>query len=72
MLNTALLKPFQSVPPFQIPYVIDGKSSFRFPILPISQCEKAHFRVQNGAFQPSKWALLQVEMGHIAMRGNVL
>ena len=72
MLNQALLKPFQSVPPFHIPYIIDGKSSFRFPILPISQCEKAHFRVQNGAFQPSKWALLQAEMVHIAMRGNVL
>jgi len=72
MLNQALLKPFQSVPPFHIPYIIDRKSSFRFLILPISWCDKAHFRVRYGAFQPPKWALLQAEMVHIAMRGNVL
>ena len=72
MLNKALLKPFQSVPPFHIPYIIDRKSSFRFLILPISWCDKAHFRVRYGALRPPKWALLQAEMVHIAMRGNVL
>ena len=45
---------FQPLPPFDIPHNVVLKSPFRFPILPVSQSEKAHFMVRYGAFQPPK------------------
>ena len=45
---------FQPLPPFDIPHNVVLKSPFRFLILPVSQYEKAHFRVRYGAFQPPK------------------
>ena len=68
MLNQALLKPFQSVPPFQIPYIIVRKSSFRVPILPISSYNKAYFRVRYGLYWLLKWAISQDEMVLFAKR----
>jgi len=59
---------FQPLLPFDIPHNVVLKSPFRFLILPVSQSEKAHFRVRYGAFQPPKWAILHDEMVLFAMR----
>ena len=67
MLNATLLRPFCYVSPFDIPHIIVRKDAFCFPILPISWCEIAYFRVRYGAFQPPKQAILQAEMVLFAM-----
>ena len=36
--------------------------------MPISQYDKAHFKVRNGAFQPLKWAILYAKMVLFARR----
>lgn len=59
---------FQPLPPFDIPHNVVRKSPFRFLILPVSQYEKAHFRVRYGAFQPPIWPISHVEMVLFAMR----
>ena len=59
---------FQPLPPFDIPHNIVRKGSLHVLILPVSQYEKAHFRVRYGAFQPPIWAILQDEMVLFAMQ----
>ena len=56
--------------PFDIPHNVVRKNTFRVPIKPISQCDKAYFRVRYCLFQPQKWPISQAEMVHIAMRRN--
>ena len=70
MLNTALRVPFLSVSPFDIPHNIVRKSAFRVLILPISQCDKAYFRVQYGLFWHPIWAISHSDMVHFAMHEN--
>ena len=72
MLNPTYRRPFLCISAFHIPRIVVRKYWFRFPILPISQCDKAHFRVRNGAFQPPKWALLHCKMVLFAKRRSVI
>ena len=50
------------MPHSDIPHNVVRKGPFRVPILPISQCEKAHIEVRYGAFRPLKWAISHAEM----------
>ena len=52
MLKQALRRPFRALWSLDIPHNIVRKSSFRVPILPILQSDKAYIRVRNGPFQP--------------------
>ena len=70
MLNGAFRRLFRAVPPFHIPYIVVRKSAFRVLILPISQCDKAYFRVQYGLFWHPIWAISHSDMVHFAMREN--
>ena len=44
MLNQAYLRLFRGIPPFDIPYNIVRNNPNDVLILPVSQCDKAHFR----------------------------
>jgi len=62
MLNDIQYRTFSITPSFDIPHNVVRKSPFRFLILPISWCDKAHIRVRYGLFQHPKWPISQAEM----------
>ena len=68
MLNRAYRRPFRGIPAFDIPYNVVRKRLSDVPILPISACDKAHFRVRYRPFRTPIWPISHAEMVHIVKR----